>query len=213
MQQHWITRKSNSKLIIYALGWGAEPGVVAHIAPEGYDSLAVYDYRSVEPLPYDLSYKYDSIYLFAWSFGVWAAEQITGNLPLTRAVACGGTPLPVDDHYGIPRRPFALTLRSIRSAGTDEFLRRTYGEFYPIAAAIQPSRSLEELVGELEHLYTESAKPYRQHIKWDKALIGSLDVIFPPENMAAYWGQTGTIVEGMPHFPFADPATVTGELV
>ena len=212
MQQDWITQPGNRKLIIFVMGWGSEPGLVTHIAPEGYDRLIVYDYRTIEPLQDNRLPGYDKIYLFAWSFGVWVAEQIASDIPLTKAVACGGTPLPVDDRYGMPRRPFVLTMRSIRSAGTDEFCRRTYGESYSKVITIPPSRSLDEMAAELEHLYEESAKTYRPHIKWDKAIIGSLDTIFPTENQVAYWGDTGTIVEEMPHYPFADPATVTDEL-
>ena len=212
MRQDWIKHKENHKLIIFVLGWGSEPGVVSHITPEGYDILITYDYRRIECLDKDLFSDYEQIYLFAWSFGVWVTEQIFNDIPLSRAIACGGTPLPVDDLYGIPRRSLMLTMRKLNPDTIDEFCRKVYGKSYPVVIQIPPSRSLEDMHTELEHLYKESTKPYQPKIKWDKAIIGSQDTIFPPENMKRYWGNIGHVVEGMPHYTFADTTTVTDEL-
>ncbi len=212
MRQDWIKRERSRDLIIYALGWGCEPGIVSHIPSEGFDILTVYDYRGVEQLDPEAAKGYLRVYLFAWSFGVWAAERIIGDIPIYRAVALNGTPKPVDDIYGIPCRAFDMTVRGFRRAGLDGFFRRAYGASYDMAAAIHASRDTEAMIAELEYLGEESSRPYEPRIQWYKAIIGSSDEIFPPANMAAYWGDKAVTIEGMPHYPFAEAHIITDEL-
>lgn len=194
-------------LIIFALGWGADPSTVAHIPSfPGFDTLILYDYRGVEPLGNGFLAGYEKIILFAWSFGVWASEQILKEAALTKAVALNGTPLPVDDRYGIPLRAFRATLRGIASAGPETFNRRAYGECYDKMAASLDGRPWNERLEELEKLYGISSVAYEPAIKWSDALIGSRDGIFPPDNMLAYWQprmEPGRLtVADLPHYPF-----------
>lgn len=130
MQTHWIKREGEDELLLFVLGWGADPHAVEHIRPDGYDSLAVFDYRVREPLSSSLNSEYGRIHLFAWSFGVWAAEQIATELDLYQAVALNGTPLPINDRYGIPERAFSVTLRGIPRSGCEGFNLRAYGDSF-----------------------------------------------------------------------------------
>lgn len=207
MQTHWIKREGEDELLLFVLGWGADPHAVEHIRPDGYDSLAVFDYRVREPLSSSLNSEYGRIHLFAWSFGVWAAEQIATELDLYQAVALNGTPLPINDRYGIPERAFSVTLRGIPRSGCEGFNLRAYGDSFRRLAPYLDERPFEERCEELAVLGESARKPYRSAIRWSAAVIGTRDEIFPPRNMAAYWQQTGRC-EDLPHYPFADPQTV-----
>ena len=103
-------RDGNPGLILFMLGWAADHHAVEHLAPEGYDMLCVYDYRTLEPFAAEEFSAYRNVTLFAWSFGVWAAERTCRDVAPDCAVALGGTPYPVDDRFGIPRRVFLLSL-------------------------------------------------------------------------------------------------------
>ena len=88
MQQTWLVQKEeNQDLIIYMLGWAASPNAICHITPAGYDVLACYNYTAVVPLHAEAFSRYRRIYLFAWSFGVWMAEQCCRELHLHRVTA------------------------------------------------------------------------------------------------------------------------------
>lgn len=136
MQRVKLIDRGNKNLAVFVLGWGAAPAVVGHIAPPGTDVWAVYDYRTVEPLPQEELSKYDKVWLFAWSFGVWAAERIFKGVRCHRAVALCGSPFPVNDKYGIPERAFGVTLKAIAAGGDEKFNRRAYGEYYNNPAGV-----------------------------------------------------------------------------
>ncbi len=210
MEKHWLKKEGNRSLAIFALGWAADYRAVEHIRPEGYDRLCLYDYRSLEPVTREEVAGYGRIVLFAWSFGVWVSEQLFREIPLSRAVALNGTPFPVDDRYGIPVRAFAVTLRSIAAAGTEEFDKRAYGEYYKNIAGIA-GRDLKALSEELATLHRLSAEPYAPALAWDRAVVGTRDRIFPPANMEAYWGAKALRAD-MPHYPFGNTALIDAEL-
>ena len=130
MRKYWLTRDGNPGLILFMLGWAADHHAVEHLAPEGYDMLCVYDYRTLEPFAAEEFSAYRNVTLFAWSFGVWAAERTCRDVASDCAVALGGTPYPVDDRFGIPRRAFLATLRGLRGSGAETFNRRAYGADY-----------------------------------------------------------------------------------
>lgn len=205
MEKYWITRAGNDRLIVFVLGWAADHSVVAHIRPAGYDILAIYDYCEMEPVELE---RYSEKYLFAWSFGVWAAEQLFAHADFTRAVAFNGTPFPVSDTYGIAPRRLDATIRGLSAGGMEAFERRAYGVSYE---ALKSPRTLEENIEELETLKELSIKPYRPAIRWDKAVIGTEDVIFPPENMQNYWSVSAEVLP-LPHYPFADAEIILREI-
>lgn len=73
-------------------------------------------------------------------------------------MAIGGTPAPIDDLYGIPRRAFDVTVRSIGGTGTGKFLERMCGtpdvlrEYY----RHRSTRPLEEIYDELVALQRQA---------------------------------------------------------
>lgn len=220
MQLHFTQRTGSDKLIVFALGWAADHKIIEHIRPEGFDVACLYDYDTPETLRGSVTEEisaqhYPERHLFAWSFGVWAAEQLFHSEEFTRAVALNGTPLPVHDLYGIQQRRMAVTIRGLEAGGTDAFNRRAYGDSYePLKEALSP-RLLEANIAELRALDNAAQKPYTPGIRWDKAVVGEHDAIFPPENMMRYWRETTEIeteILPLPHYPFANGRIVTDEL-
>lgn len=203
MQTHWLTRQpGHRRLLIVVLGWAASPAA-APAPPPGYDLLCLCDYRSLCELdPADMA-AYEVIDLAAWSFGVMIAERTCAHLPLRRALAFNGSPLPVHDRYGIPVRSFRVTLNAIRKAGTGLFFERAYGGASHVPPSHLPGRSIEELAAELETLHEAARQPRLSSLAWSHAFIGSRDAIFPPQNLQAFWGERGTVFDA-PHYPFAD---------
>ena len=208
MQLTWLTQCGERDLLIYMLGWAATPNAVCHIQPPGCDVLAVCHYTELRPLRAADFANYRRIYLVAWSFGVWAAEQCCHELPLHRAIAFNGTPFPVDERYGMRLR---ATLRAMqmaaRTGGSAQAAERA------MPAGPYPDRSAAEKVDELLHLAEWSRESSMARLTWHAAYIAEQDEIFPPANMWAYWQSVG-LGTAMPghHYPFADPSVVLREL-
>lgn len=233
MQAVWIKRsaahsRSERGVLVFAAGWAGSDQLVRHVdLPEGWDFLCLFDYRDLpdaaqsEELFTQLA-SYRERRLVAWSFGVWAAEQLFWPLCAMRpgglwaaATAIGGTPAPIHDRYGIPARAFAVTVQSIGGTGTGKFLERMCGtpevlrEYY----RHRSTRPLEEIYDELvslqrQALTTAAADLLPEKRFWTTAIVGGRDAIFPPENMERYWGEAGVRVvrrPEMPHYPFCEP--------
>ena len=211
MRKYWLTRDGNPGLILFMLGCAEDHHAVEHLAPEGYDMLCVYDYRTLEPFAAEEFSAYRNVTLFAWSFGVWAAERTCRDVASDCAVALGGTPYPVDDRFGIPRRAFLATLRGLRGSGAETFNRRAYGADYDRLAPFFDERPFEDKLDELGVLFERSAEPYMPSLDWTAAVVGDRDAIFPPANMLAYWKEKA-VVKPLPHYPFGDPGIVSGYL-
>lgn len=191
MQVTWLKRGTSHRLRVVVLGWAADPSMV-HPVDES-DLVCIYDYRTIEPLKLD---NYTEIHLIAWSYGVWAAEQIFDGQSFTTATAINGTPYPTDEQYGIPARIFAMTVASINIA---KFVQRmSIG--LPITPTLQ--RDEAECIDELRALAQHFTQRYTPKICWTQAVICLKDMIFPPQAQQNYWVQVPIILEpSMPHLP------------
>lgn len=209
-------------MVVLALGWAGSEELVEHLLlPEECDVVCLFDYRDLtlsDGLFTELE-AYAERYLMGWSFGVWAATRLFGMggedslasaLTWRGATAVNGTPAPVDDGYGIPKRGYELTARGIQGVGTRRFLERMCGspevlEFYYRHRSTRP---LDEIGEELAALGKGAERglvlPGGTNL-WTRAVVGGRDAIFPPENMARYWAEAGvtTVLDpDMPHYPF-----------
>ena len=93
--------KENSRLILIFTGWSAEPRLHANVSHDTWDVAVVYDYSDLT-LPDAILDGYYTVYVFAWSLGVFAAERTLDPRRITAAYAINGTPVPVSDSHGIP---------------------------------------------------------------------------------------------------------------
>lgn len=237
MQNHWLRHSGNDRVIVFVLGWSCDHGCVEHIAdsiPNDYDIACTYDYRNADSLSdqqtgsapqIDNQSKTDNEtqcfveqisayrhrYLVAWSFGVWAAEQLFTGMTFDRAVAFCGSPHPVSSEFGIEPKRLLITIKGLAKYGSEEFNRRTYGTFYEQIQSRLTPRDAESNVEELATLNRASSAPYTPTIDWNRAIIGRDDVIFPTENLLRYWGIRAQVLP-LPHYPFENAQLIIEEL-
>lgn len=201
----------SSSLILFFSGWSAAPGLFARLkADEGTDVMVCYDYRDVR-FEEDLS-RYEEIRLIAWSMGVRMAELAAGGkYAFASAIAINGTSCPIHDAYGIPEKIFRGTLDQLDAEGMKRFNRRMCGS-REICAEYEafPTRPLEEIKEELQHIYALCRKEGEtgqtssaSSIPWTHAIISSADRIFPAANQHNYWDGCCAVTEiDAPHYPF-----------
>ena len=213
MKESWlIQQEGNRRLILFMLGWGATPNAVLQLPyPEGYDVVCYYDHRQLRQLRAADYAGYERIYLFAWSFGVWVAEQTCQQLPLYKAIAINGTPYPASQQYGLRLKVLQRTIRSVAAMGGNPFKDEEHPEKYAPAgpfAEPAPQDQVEELDFLAEACQTLPELP---HLSWNRAYIATRDEIFPPARMQAYWQENGQNFDSY-HFPFYNSSIVISEL-
>ena len=143
--------------------------------------------------------------LWAWSMGVWAAEQC--KLPdLAYACAVNGTARPVDDSQGIPKAIFEGTLQGLNELSLKKFRRRMCGTSDLLADFMlrKPDREVDDLRNELAFIGENAGLQNPFPKVWTEAWIAEQDAIFPAQHMKHYWTQRCVrihVAEG-PHYPF-----------
>ena len=184
---------SNDKLILVFAGWGMDERVFSRLSFAGYDMMVVWDYRNAD---LDLSAlgAYREIYLFAWSFGVFAASLKMKELERFRImlrVAINGSVTPVDDLTGIPEAIFQGTLNGLDERNLAKFYRRMCfdAQEYKRFVEMAPQRDIAELKSELRAIYDMSRDESVNvsPLAWDRAVISDGDRIFPSDNLVRSW--------------------------
>lgn len=180
----------------------------AHLTAGGWDVCTCFNYNSLDASDVEKWQEYEEVTVVAWSMGVWAAEQVlTGlDLPITQAVAINGTPKPVDDAQGIPLATAQATLDGLTPDSLRRFYRRMLGGGNLLKemdeAGQLPRIDFDERKEELRRII--AAQPYPDTgFRWNRAIIGTADAIFPPANLRAAWkGKAGIVEIDAPHYPF-----------
>lgn len=210
MQYKLISHENgNEGLLIFFLGWSCAPESLKEFSPKGWDLLLLYDYRELS-LPEDFDkiiFSYTKHSLIAHSFGVWVAGHHMCSMPtLESSIAICGSLLPVDDEYGIPKKIFDFTLKTIKSKGIEKFNARMCGDDFD---KFTPSNlSFDEQCSELVALSNYFVKyPIAKEdaSKWSAAVICSKDQIFPEDNLLFFWKNISveiTAFRNRSHFPF-----------
>lgn len=218
MQINFLRQAQSENLVFFALGWGCDSSVIQELAtliPENYDIVCTYNYADdnfEKDSIKQITKPYKQVYLCAWSFGVWASEQMfQQDFTFKKALALCASPFPVDANYGIDPKRLSITIKGFKSKGTELFDKAVYAKYLTSIANLNASRSLESKIAELEALAQMSAHSYSPNIQWDKAIIGSEDVIFPAKNLETFWG-IRSIVVPLPHFPFGEYELILSEL-
>ncbi len=191
---------NSSCLTLLFLGWGMDWRVVSGLSHSGSDLAVAYDYRSlgVEEIS-ALVYGYDEVNVVAWSFGVYAASRVLAQFGnrIGRRVAVNGTMIPVDDDFGIPRAIFNGTLANFCERSLRRFYRRmcTSAAQFAEFCESRPQRQVSDLAEELACFGNYAAECPRAYFRWDFAVVGKSDAIFPPEAQIAAWRGENTVVE------------------
>ncbi|TKG96603.1 DUF452 family protein [Puteibacter caeruleilacunae] len=200
-----LINNNSDRLILFFNGWGMDEQVIKNVLGD-YDVLTLSAYHVKGELPIEQIKKYNEIYVVAWSMGVWVADCSTEleELSVKKYIAINGTPKPIDNQLGIPERIFKGTLDTLNERNRNKFQMRMFGGVKEFAAAtdVLPKRELKEQTEELQYFW-DQAKDHHGNKSWDKAFVGSNDLIFPADNLSQYWNLASkTEVLEMPHFPF-----------
>ena len=211
MQFTWLNKQNNDKLIIFFAGWSFDYKPFKFLACEDFDVLMVYDYNILTPFVKGGrgDFQYKQTYLIAWSMGVFTAYQLRAQLPeFDKKIAINGTPFPVDDEFGIPQKPFLLTLRHAKTGLEGKFYQNIFNstEEFERYMKTPVERTIENRVEELQSLYDrikEILKPVQDDAfaYYDKAIVSSNDKIIPTKNQLNFWQDKAETIESG-HFPF-----------
>lgn len=203
MQYNWLNKKNNDKLIVFFAGWSFDEHPFKLLECGDYDVVIIYDYNNLDGLPDFADYR-EKI-LITWSMGVFIAYLLKDKLPeFDKRIAVNGTPFPVDDKYGIPRKTFDLTLKYAETGLQGKFYKNVFSndEFLAkyLENAVQRSiaNRVEELVS-LDKLIKNTSVSYEKF--YDEAIVGLNDKIIPTKNQLNFWGEIAKTVD-CGHFPF-----------
>ena len=201
--------KNNNELVILYGTWGIDENAFTGLCTDKFDFILFYNYSADEPLILPEMKTYKKITVIGWSLGVWAAEYFCrkSGIKPDLTIAINGTPVPVDDNYGIPARVMEATLNNINRLSMTKFYLRVFGTRTHFMAnrGIIPDRTEKSLQDELRWLYNRMMEPVDTGFVWDYSLIGSDDRIFRTSNLLNYWSEhveTRQIIVPAPHYLF-----------
>ncbi len=198
---------ASRRLIIIFAGWSSNIEFYRSSKIDGWDLLICHDYDTIEPLGNKLD-QYSTIYLYAWSLGVAAAEIAMQGANVTRAYAINGSPVPVSDLFGIPTQIYHSTRDNLNERNLAKFRRRM------VNSAVEMNELTSFLIGEddvdnlklqlstIENLTSQDTN--NRSIKWNRAYISTEDKIFPIDNLRLVWEKyncnTEVITLNRPHY-------------
>lgn len=203
MQYHWLNKQNNKDLLIFFAGWSFDYKPFEFLDCS-QDVLMLYDYNDLKlpKIP-----DYDSYSLIAWSMGVFIAYQLKDELPqFKQKIAINGTPFPVDNEFGIPEKPFLLTLKHAKIGLEKKFYENIFStcEEFEKYSKTPVERTIENRVEELNALYNKikvSEKIYENF--YDTTIISSNDKIIPTKNQLNFWSGKSKIKQiESGHFPY-----------
>ena len=183
MKYHWLNKQNNTELIVFFTGWSFDEKPFEFLDCGSADVLFVYDYNEISALEKEIFGKYTKKTLLTWSMGVFAAYLLEDELKdFDQKIAINGTPFPVDDEFGIPQKPFLLTLRHAKTGLEGKFYQNIFEkeEEFEQYSKTPVSRSIENRVEELKSLYEKIKSTKFDYEKfYDFSLISANDKIIP----------------------------------
>jgi biotin synthesis protein BioG len=207
MKQQYIIKEGKGRLILFFAGWGMDAEAFADYHPGGCDFAVCYDYGD-DAFDVGRVEGYDDACVVGWSMGVWMAAHVLTKAGITpgRAIAVNGTMHPVDGERGIAPEIFRGTLDGLCEATLMKFRRRMCGGAagYKVFMANEPKRSVESLRTELAaigRMYAEGDEA-AQVFRWDEAVVGDSDAIFPTAAQQRAWSEAGVTMTPVsaPHY-------------
>jgi biotin synthesis protein BioG len=201
--------EKNDQLVVVYGGWGNDENVFTSLCNDDFDFILFYNYSADEALVLPEMKVYKKIILIGWSLGVWAAEYLSSKTGIKPdvTIAVNGTPIPADDQYGIPLKVFEATLNNISETNIEKFYLRMFGDMKTLRMNADriPHRTIKSLQDELRWLYNRIMEYTEPGFKWDYAVSGEIDRVFPEKNVKNYWKKqklTRHIILPLPHYPF-----------
>lgn len=179
--------EGNRRLVLIIAGWNIPPQFFSDITlPDGWDLAVAYGFSDLDPIL--LPDRYATVYLYAWSFGVVAAESVVDPASVTEAFAIAGTPWGIGER-GIPYDIFDATRANLSPASLAKFRRRMLSGIDrakrdELLDLLDPNPDIEALKEELTAI--EKA-PKNQNIPWRRAYVGVFDLVIPPDAQRLAW--------------------------
>ncbi len=197
----------NHRLILIFAGWGTAPDLYTGCTRAGWDTLVAYDFDDFD-FPISIADKYSTIYLFAWSLGIYAAHRALERVSITSAFAVNGTLTPVSDTEGIPVEIFSATSATLSLRNLTKFRLRMAGSregLEQLEPRLPGAPDIDRLRQQLELVAADSkANPIHNSIPWRRVYIGDDDRIFPSQSQHTSWQHHYPDVETFslkaPHF-------------
>ncbi|MCM1005382.1 MAG: DUF452 family protein [Prevotella sp.] len=203
MKLEFLHKFDTDRLILIVAGWGSDGRSFPNIQMSGWDIAVISGLDSQLP-DLELIAKYKTIYLYAWSLGVWSTQYLLGNkIKATKAFAVNGTTTPCNDDCGIPVNIFNGTLNSLNERNLYKFRVRMCGG----VKAYQQCKLLFEHIADVNDLRNQlmfvrdCPEGVRVSTGWDAAFISDADNIFPAKNQENAWhGVTRIYKLNAPHY-------------
>lgn len=189
MNISFLRDNGSKRLILIFTGWSTGPELYDTLDIPDWDMAVVHGFSGAAPDFSDLS-RYDTVYLFAWSLGVWSADRLLDPGIVTKAFAINGTVNPVSDDAGIPCEIFRKTAETLNPKNLGKFRRRMMPDAASWKEKFPEAASDEQVAGfarELFDIMTATDSRTRPRLAWTRAYIGAHDLIFPPANMQRAW--------------------------
>ncbi|MDE6006809.1 MAG: DUF452 family protein [Muribaculaceae bacterium] len=191
MKIEFLTRQpENTRLILIVCGWSTGPEVIPDISIKGWDMAIIHDFSDLE---IDSSFlnSYYTVYLYAWSLGVFAASRLIPADKITCAFAINGTLSPADDNKGIPIAIYNGTLSTLDERNLKKFRLRMYGdkqmlEVFDKTGPADIEGLKKQLSAILDLQFTKEDSAIKE-LPWVRAYISRDDRIFPPANQKNAW--------------------------
>lgn len=209
MRYLWLNKQFGKNLIVFFTGWSFDEKPFSFLEFEDCDVLFLYDYSNLNIVnALEFFNKYDNKYLICWSMGVFIAYELRKYFTnFDKKIAVNGTPYPIDDNFGIPLKPFLLTLRQAKIGLEGKFYKNLFMNIdeYKKYCVNPIIRTIDNRVNELHAIYDIAKKADRTYSKfYDLALVSSYDKIFPCKNQINFWNLQNVsykILESG-HFPY-----------
>lgn len=192
------TEPDNTRLILVFTGWSTGPETGKRIDMPGWDVAVAHDFTE---LSLDTSFldRYYTVYLFAWSLGVFAATRVLPPQRITAAFAINGTVNPVDDSFGISRAIYDGTAAGLDARNLLKFRLRMMSDRASYEAAVAENmfesapddERIESLRRQLVSIRqdADSVRDDTHNMPWTRAYISRHDRIFTPENQKRAWSR------------------------
>lgn len=181
----------NTRLILIFAGWSCGAEIAGRVSLPGWDVAVVHDFSELTLCTSFLD-RYYTVYLFAWSLGVFAAEQLLPAERITAAFALNGTLQPVSDTLGIPEAIYRGTIEGLNFRTLQKFRLRMAGDKERLLQLGETCNTdIDNLRLQLANVAEACGTAIEARLTWVRAYISRNDRIFPFANMSRFWrGQT-----------------------
>ncbi len=185
MKIEFIKRGAETRLILLFAGWSTDTRYYKDCIADGWDTAVVSDYRDLS-MP-DLPSQYSTIYIFAYSLGVFAASLC--DIKAVAKIAICGSQIPVSDEFGIPIAVFNSTSEALSAESLKKFHRRMAGDRATLSriAPLLPSSPDIDILKEELRAIKDAQGVSKPVFEWNKVYLAKHDRIFPFENLKRFW--------------------------